>query len=1200
MNTTFKRNLIIGFGVSLLLLIISSVASFTSIKDLNESARWVDHTAEVIQRLEEINSRMKDAETGQRGYLLTGEEVFLDPYKSAGDSVARTLETVKQLTIDNPMQQQSCDDLELLIGKVFTVLDQTIQKGRSGTRSSLDTLLLGKQYMDQARALIGNMEARERQLMLQRTEARKERANFTLILIVIAAVLALLITSVFYMRVKKDVEERERLQQVLQDKDEDITRRIGIIRKVAEQVSSGDYSIRVNDEGADGLGNVAFSLNRMAGSLETSFRQLEDREWLQASMARLNDRMVGEKDTITLCKHIVESVADFTHSQVGALYLCQDQQLIYAAGYAFAGEQEKRVIPFGEGLVGQSALSGKQLLLPGMQDDHISISYATGAARPVEIVAIPVFYNGVIKAVIELGSLQSYTENELRFLNNSTHNIGIAIITAENRRRMQELLEETQSQSEELQAQHSELENINAELEAQTEKLQTSEEELRVQQEELQQANAEQEERARLLEERNVLIIQKNAEIQQKAEELEQSTRYKSEFLANMSHELRTPLNSILLLSRLLSENIEHNLTADQVESATVIQSSGKGLLNLIDEILDLSKIEAGKMDLEYATVSINEIAAAIHALFAPVAADKQLGFRIQLEPGLPEHIETDKMRLEQIIRNLMSNALKFTASGEVSLEIGRSAIRQGYIDFTVRDTGIGIAEDKQRIIFEAFQQADGSTRRKYGGTGLGLSISRQLAWLLGGEIRLASEAEKGSAFTISIPAHREMNHATELVNSYTTLAAPVLTVVPEADLSAKGLFVAPEIPAEIPDDREHCTPGEPVILIIEDDTRFANTLLTFTRNRGYKGLVAVQGDHGIEMARQYLPLAILLDLRLPVMDGWQVMDALKRDAATRHIPVHIMSSTEARKESLLKGAVDFINKPLEIEDMSAIFTRLENALSRNPRKVLIVEENIRHAKALAYYLQTYNVQTEISTTVGDSITALQREHVNCVILDMGVPDRQAYDMLESIKSNPGLEDLPIIIFTGKHLSRAEEVRIRQYADSIVVKTAHSYQRMLDEVALFLHLIEEDKKNFNTRQLQKTDKLKSVLQGKTVLIADDDARNIFSLIKALEQHQMNIISATDGKEAIQQLESHPKVDIVLMDMMMPEMDGYETIRRIREKPVYKELPILAVTAKTMVGDREKCIQAGASDYISKPVDIDQLVSLLRVWLYDRL
>ncbi|ASZ12370.1 response regulator [Chitinophaga pendula] len=1197
MNTTFKRNLIIGFGVSLLLLIISSVASFTSIKDLNESARWVDHTAEVIQRLEEINSRMKDAETGQRGYLLTGEEVFLDPYRSASDSVARTLESVKRLTADNPMQQQSCDDLELLIGKVFTVLNQTITKGRAGTRSSLDTLLLGKQYMDQARVLIGTMEARERQLMIQRTEARGERTNFTLILIVIAAVLALLITSVFYMRVKKDVEERERLQGVLQDKDEDITRRIGIIRQVAEQISSGDYTVRVNDGGADGLGNVAISLNRMAGSLEASFTQLEEREWLQASMAQLNDRMVGEKDTITLCKHIVETVADLTHSQVGALYLCQDQELVYTAGYAFAAGTEQRVIPFGEGLAGQSALSGKLMLLPGMQEDHISISYATGKARPVEVVAIPVFYNGLIKAVIELGSLQAYSEKELRFLSNSTHNVGIAIITAENRRRMQELLEETQSQSEELQAQHSELENINAELEAQTEKLQTSEEELRVQQEELQQANAEQEERARLLEERNLLIIEKNAEIQQKAEELEQSTRYKSEFLANMSHELRTPLNSILLLSRLLSENVEQNLTLDQVESATVIQSSGKGLLNLIDEILDLSKIEAGKMDLEYGTISINDIAAAIHALFAPVAADKQLGFRIQLEAGLPEHIETDRMRLEQIIRNLLSNALKFTATGEVSLEISRSAIKQGYIDFTVKDTGIGIPEDKQRIIFEAFQQADGSTRRKYGGTGLGLSISRQLAWLLGGEIRLASEAEKGSAFTISIPAHREMNHVTELVNTYTTLTPAVTPVI---DQPTNGHFVAPEIPAEIPDDRQDCVPGEPVILIIEDDTRFANTLLSFTRNRGYKGLVAVQGDQGIEMARQYLPLAILLDLRLPVMDGWQVMDALKRDAVTRHIPVHIMSSTEARKESLLKGAVDFINKPLAIEDMSSIFTRLENALSRNPRKVLIVEENIRHAKALAYYLQTYNVQTEISTTVNDSITALQREHVNCVILDMGVPDRQAYEMLESIKSNPGLEDLPIIIFTGKHLSRAEEVRIRQYADSIVVKTAHSYQRMLDEVALFLHLIEEDKKSPNARQLQKSDKLKSVLQGKTVLIADDDARNIFSLIKALEQHQMNIISATDGKEAIQQLESHPKIDIVLMDMMMPEMDGYETIRRIREKPVYRELPILAVTAKTMVGDREKCIQAGASDYISKPVDIDQLVSLLRVWLYDRL
>jgi len=712
-----------------------------------------------------------------------------------------------------------------------------------------------------------------------------------------------------------------------------------------------------------------------------------------------------------------------------------------------------------------------------------------------------------------------------------------------------------------------------------------------VQQEELLQSNQELEERTSLLEEKNQLIQERNLDIQQKAEQLEQSTKYKSEFLANMSHELRTPLNSILLLSKLMSEN--KDLDTEYIEYAEVIQSSGQGLLGLIDEILDLSKIEAGKMKLEFADININEVTTDMKSLFNPLAKNKQLQLIIDVEEGL-DRINTDKMRMEQILKNLLSNAIKFTEQGKVSLIVKKQETGNSIL-FKVKDTGIGIPADKQGLIFEAFQQADGSTRRRFGGTGLGLSISRELAKLLGGEIELSSKEHAGSEFTLSLPVDR----TTEiLVNER---FAPEEPEYEKPEVLVEERFTVTHIPMEIDDDRADIKTGDKSILIIEDDTSFAKILLDFTRKRGYKGIVAVRGDAGLELAHKYKPQAILLDIQLPVKDGWQVMEELKSNPETKPIPVHIMSSLEVKKESLLKGAVDFINKPVALEQMQEIFRKLEYALSKHPKKVLIVEENKQHAEALSYFLSNHNINTTVATNVGQSIGALSKKEVDCVILDMGVPDKNAYDTLEAIKRAEGLENLPIIIFTGKNLSKGEEIRIKQYADSIVVKTAHSYQRILDEAGLFLHLVEEKETEAKLKKpvSEKFGGLYEVLKNKTVLIADDDVRNIFSLTKALEQHKMKVLAATDGKEALQILQENPLVDIVLMDMMMPEMDGYESTREIRKIPAYKQLPVLAVTAKAMMGDREKCIAAGASDYISKPVDIDQLISLLRVWLYDR-
>ncbi|MBC7655178.1 MAG: response regulator, partial [Oligoflexus sp.] len=805
---------------------------------------------------------------------------------------------------------------------------------------------------------------------------------------------------------------------------------------------------------------------------------------------------------------------------------------------------------------------------------------ASGKIKLNHLLLIPIINANLTIGIIELGCSSKFTEVDILYHQTCGISIGAALVSAKFRRNIQNLLEETQTQTEELQAQHSELENLNAELEVQTQKLQASEEELL-------QSNQELEERSKLLEEKNHLVTDRNLVIQQKAEELALSTKYKSEFLANMSHELRTPLNSILLLSRLSAENIEGNLTEEQVESAKVIQSSGNGLLILIDEILDLSKIEAGKMDIDYEKVTIKALKTELQNLFKPIVSQKEIELNFNLDVDANE-IETDYLRLGQILKNLLSNAIKFTSSGSVNLSVYK---KDDNLIFEVKDTGIGISKDKQKLIFEAFQQEDGSTKRKFGGTGLGLSISRELAKLLGGKIDLESEPGKGSTFTVTLPQNRTAQ------NSEEQTSIEKEEIIDHKLEEFNSSFLSEKIPEAIEDDRNNIQEGDKVILIVEDDTVFAKTLRNFAQMQNFKTIVVVRGDLALPAALKYKPWAILLDIQLPIMDGWMIMESLKTNTQTKHIPVHIMSSLQAKKESMLKGAVDFINKPFAVENMNGIFQKIESALNKFPKKVLIVEENAKHANALSYFLSNFDISTEIKNNVEDSTKTLQNNDVDCVILDMGVPYENGYDTLEAIKQTPGLEDLPIIIFTGKNISKVEELKIKKYADSIIVKTAHSYQRVLDEVGLFLHLVNDDKVDKTINSFKKLGQLSEVLRNKTVLIADDDVRNIFSLSKALENHQMKVVSAIDGKEAMQKLSANPNIDVVLMDIMMPEMDGYATIKEMRKQTKYKNLPIIAVTAKAMVGDREKCMQVGASDYISKPVDIDQLLSLLRVWLY---
>ena len=1189
MKTTLKSNLRLGLGLSLIILFISSLASYVSISNLIKSTELVKHSDQVILNAENIISYLKDAETGQRGFLLTGSKAFLTPYYGASDSAAMILKKVELDTKDNSIQQKNIATLKNILFKRLDIIKSTIEIKTLGGAIDPTVLFQGKVYMDEARAVVSKIVTEEKRLLEERTNELNKLTSYTPILILIAALLAILITLFFYRRVSIDFDERVKLQKEIEDKKYEMEKRIAAIKEIAYQISNGNYGVKLDNQAQDDIGELSDSLNTMSLSLKKSFDTLEENEWLQTGVANLNVKMVGEKDVFHLAEDIIEFLANYTKSQIGAIYLFKDDGYLHLKGqYALNGQNLTQSLELGQGLIGQAVKSGKPILLDDVPQNELTITHATGNIKPAQLIVLPIIRNEISIGGLELGTIGKYSDLQLHFLNLVLSDVGTALLGAQNRLKLQQLLEETQAQSEELQVQHNELEGLNAELEAQAQKLQASEEELRVQQEELLQSNQELEERSSLLEEKNELIEERNIEIQQKAEALELSTRYKSEFLANMSHELRTPLNSILLLSRLMAEN--EAMDPEHQEYAEVIQSSGQGLLSLIDEILDLSKIEAGKMELDRTNIRVDEIISGMRSLFNPLAKDKNLNFVIEKSVEVPEFFHTDKMRLEQIIKNLLSNAIKFTTVGTVTLNINTNE-KLGALVFKVADTGVGIAPEKQGMVFEAFQQADGSTRRKFGGTGLGLSISRELAKLLGGYIDLKSAEGKGSIFTLTLPIDKNKGFEGVVPQE----EKPVMAL--EAPAKKVSHLTVNNIPQEIEDDRDNIQPDDKVILIVEDDTPFAKTLLDFTRKRNYKGLVAVRGDVGIEMAKTFKPLAILLDIQLPVKDGWQVMEELKSDPSTRPIPVHIMSSLQVKKESLLKGAVDFINKPFAFEHMQEIFSKLEHALSRHPKKVLIVEENEQHAKALSYFLSNFNIQTEIVNQVNEGVSALHKPEVNCVILDMGIPDKHAYETLDVVKKTPGLENLPIIIFTGKNLSKGEENRIKQYADSIVVKTAHSYQRILDEAGLFLHLVEEKSKE-KTKTSKKFSELQDVLVGKTVLVADDDVRNIFSLTKMLEQHQMKVVAAIDGKEALKLLNENPEIDIVLMDMMMPELDGYETTTAIRQDIKYRNLPILAVTAKAMMGDREKCIAAGASDYISKPVDMDQLISLLRVWLYE--
>ncbi|MEW6732288.1 MAG: HAMP domain-containing protein [Acidobacteriota bacterium] len=1000
-----------------------------------------------------------------------------------------------------------------------------------------------------------------------------------------------------------------------------LTTQIRTIAEIATAVTKGDLTRSIAVEALGEVAALKDNINQMIANLRETTRKNTEQDWLKTNLAKFTRMLQGQRDLETVSKLILSELAPLVSAQHGVFYMMDTggvkSALKLLSSYAY--KERKHIsnqFHMGEGLVGQCAVEKERILLTEVPTDYIKINSGLGEATPLNIIVMPVIFEGQVKAVVELASFHRFSEIHLTFLDQLTESIGIVLNTIAAGMRTEELLKQSQSLAEELRSQQQELTETNRRLEQQAKSLQASEELLKNQQEELQQTNEELEEKARLLSLQNMEVERKNREIEQakrsleeKAEQLALSSKYKSEFLANMSHELRTPLNSLLILSKLLAENAEGNLMAKQVEFAKTIYSSGSDLLALINDILDLSKIESGTMVVDIDELPFADLQEYVERTFRQVAQDKELNFAIELAPTLPTAVYTDPRRLQQVLKNLLSNAFKFTEKGSVVLKIETASKGWSFdnetlnragtvIAFSVIDTGIGIALNKQKIIFEAFQQADGTTSRKYGGTGLGLTISREIALLLGGEIRVISAPGQGSTFTLYIPqtyvppVNPESKPARieRARQNYFSSMTKLNVDVSETD----SLMLQ----HQIIDDRNNIEPGDRMILIIEDDFNFARTLLEVAHERDFKGVIALRGDTGLQLATDLKPDAIMLDLRLPVMDGWTLLDRFKHDPRTRHIPVHIMSAAaEERYRSLRLGAMAFLSKPVTRETINEAFVNVKNFLERNVRNLLVVEDNATQRNSIVELIGNGDVNTIAVGSGAEAIAALKSQSFDCMVLDLGLPDMTGLQLIDKIKKELGLHELPIIIYTGRELTPEQETELKRVSEAIIIKGIKSMEHLLDETALFLHRVEANLPETKRRILEQIHQTDPVLAGKKVLIVDDDVRNIFAVTSMLERHKMQVVYAENGKAGIELLQNTPDVDVVLMDLMMPEMDGYETMRAIRQLDKFKNLPIIALTAKAMKGDREKCIEAGASDYITKPVDTDQLLSLLRVWLY---
>jgi CheY-like chemotaxis protein/signal transduction histidine kinase/CHASE3 domain sensor protein len=1121
---------IAGLSLGFLFFLISGLTAYRNIEALRASNESIRHTHMVLIALDDLLSATQDAETGQRGFLLTGADSYLDPYKSATMAVGDRLKTVTDLTRDNPTQQTNIAGLRRHLDAKLAELRETIDLRRAqGFQAALAVVTTdrGKIEMDAIRTQLGAMAQEELRLRQIRIEEMNAASRMAITSSVVSALLGAALTIIIFILLRR--ANRARAQQV----------------------------------------------------------------WLQTGQVGLADAMRGDKSVEDLSEAILAFLSAYLGARGGAVFKGERGHFHRTATLGVPMDADVPTI-FGvkEGLLGQVAAEGRSMLIQDIPDGYLTIGSALGRDKPRHLVIVPAKADEVVNAVLELGFFDRVDARALDLLDQASAAIGIALRSARFRAQLQDALEETQRQAGELQAQSEELRVSNEELEEQGRALKESQVRLEQQQVELEQTNSQLEEQAQTLETQRDELERAGASLQLKARELEQASQYKSDFLANMSHELRTPLNSLLILSKLLGDNPEGTLSADQVKYARTIESSGNDLLTLINDILDLSKIEAGHVEIQPETLSVQRLVGDIRQLFQPVADERGLGFDIVVAEDMPAVFESDRLRLEQILKNLLSNAFKFTERGRVRFTLSRVAGDR--LALEVADTGIGISAEQQHSIFAAFHQADSTISRRYGGTGLGLSISRELARLLGGRISLKSEPGKGSQFSLTIP-----------------IAYDAATIAPREAAPPAIAEVAPA-PAQPPsqmastgwaieDDRDMLVEGRRLLLVIEDDQSFASIVCDLSREMGFQCVVAGTAEEAVHLARKFRPSAVVLDLGLPDQSGLTVLDRLKHDDDTRHIPIHVVSASDHSQTALSLGAIGYLVKPVRRDQLAEVLAGLQAKLATRMRRVLIVEDDAVQRDAVGRLLQSGDVETVGVGTAAECLERLRQQTYDCMVLDLSLPDASGYSLLETLSRDGAHGFPPVIVYTGHDLSADDEQRLRRYSSSIIIKGAKSPERLLDEVSLFLHQIVSELPTEQRKLIQKARHRDAALEGRRILIVEDDVRNVYSLTSVLEPRGAVVQIARNGQEAIDALDASAadptkRIDLVLMDVMMPVMDGLTATRAIRDDARWRDLSIVMLTAKAMPDDQQRCLEAGANDYMAKPIDVDKLLSLVRVWM----
>ncbi|MFZ6654672.1 response regulator [Undibacterium sp. TJN19] len=1147
----FKRVLFRNISLPLIVGVISAGLFVGMIFYLLSVLKWVEHTVQVIANINEASQLSVNLQSGMRGYLVTGEENVLAAYDVDKSQVANRLRNLTEMVSDNPVQVDRFKRIQSLQTEwekySLGIIDMK--------RNKQDYLAAigagrGKALFTQIRNEFDDAVTMERSLLWERNNASKQAVTMA---ISIYLTISLILAALLAIMGRRDL--------------------LGL---------SASYGNALKKHADHAL-------------------VLQQQAWLKSGQTELAEQVIGQLAASAVGGRVLEFLAKYLNVSVAAFYVREGSHVLQrVASYGFTNDDSLgRSFHFGESLVGQAASENRILTLHDVPDNYLKVTSGLGSSKPKMVVLLPFSNEARVNGVVELGFMDVVQERDIDLLKLIADNIGTSIGAALYRQQLQDVLAETQQLNEELQVQQEELRTANEELEEQSRVLEESQANLENQKAELEQINDQLTEQTGILDRKNAALNTAQIELEKNSRDLQRASKYKSEFLANMSHELRTPLNSSLILAKLLSDNKKGNLDDEQIKFAQTIYSAGNDLLNLINDILDIAKVEAGKLELSPHEIGLRRLTEELGRTFQPLASQKKLIFNIELEPSAPELIVSDPTRLDQILKNLLSNAIKFTETGTVTLRI--AADQNQMVSFAVADSGIGIAPDQHETIFEAFQQADGTINRRYGGTGLGLSISRDLTKLLGGSIRVCSTIGKGSTFTLSLPQQWQtapvVSPAANTVDNKQATPQALLPAAAPLSPAAPLTEVVNTVPVGVfPDDRGALSTRNRTILVIEDELTFAGILYELAREMQFNCLVAQSAQEGLALTRQFLPDAVLLDIRLPDRSGLTVLQQLKEDPLTRHIPIHMVSGMERSDAAMHLGAIGYANKPLTRDELKNVFLKLEEKFTQEVKRILVVEDDARQRDSVIQLLSDLNVEIT-AVELGEQALQLLRTTVfDCMIIDLKLPDIQGHELLqrmtlENIPSFP-----PVIVYTGRNLTQAEEADLMKYSRSIILKGARSPERLLDEVTLFLHKVESQLPSQAQNMLKVVRSRDRIFEGRKILLVDDDVRNIFALTSALEQKGVNVQIGRNGFEAIARLDEVPDIDLVLMDVMMPGMDGLEATRRIRSDGRFQKLPIIAITAKAMKDDQEQCMLAGATDYLAKPIDLDRLYALLRIWM----